>query len=427
MNFTNVNSNRKIKICVVGLGYVGLPLAVKFAKHFKIVGFDINKKRIEELKNNYDRNLQINKKELEEVSKNIEFTDEEDKIGEANIFIVTVPTPLTENKKPDLSFLKEASKIVGRNLKRGSIVVYESTTYPGCTEEVCLPILEKESRLKLGEFSIGYSPERISPGDKEHTLESTYKIVAGYDEETTKRLSEIYGKITNVCLVDSIKIAEAAKVVENTQRCLNIALFNELARIFDKLKIDSKKVFDAAATKWNFHRYYPGFVGGHCISVDPYYLLEKANNSGYISEFIMFGILINEEAPYFVAKKIIELLKDKNKSIEESKILILGASYKENVPDLRESKVKNLIEKLKSLGIDKINIFEPLIERENIFGVENINKFEKYDVIVYTVNHKEFKNMDISDILKNDGIIIDIRRRFDKQEVENRGFTYWGL
>ena len=427
MNFTNVNSNRKIKICVVGLGYVGLPLAVKFAKHFKIVGFDINKKRIEELKNNYDRNLQINKKELEEVSKNIEFTDEEDKIGEANIFIVTVPTPLTENKKPDLSFLKEASKIVGRNLKRGSIVVYESTTYPGCTEEVCLPILEKESRLKLGEFSIGYSPERISPGDKEHTLKSTDKIVAGYDEETTRRLSEIYGKITNAYPVDSIKIAEAAKVVENTQRCLNIALFNELARIFDKLKIDSKKVFDAAATKWNFHRYYPGFVGGHCISVDPYYLLEKANNSGYISEFIMFGILINEEAPYFVAKKIIELLKDKNKSIEESKILILGASYKENVPDLRESKVKNLIEKLKSLGIDKINIFEPLIERENIFGVENINKFEKYDVIVYTVNHKEFKNIDICNILKKEGIIIDIRRRFDKQEVENRGFTYWGL
>ena len=427
MNFTNVNSNRKIKICVVGLGYVGLPLAVKFAKHFKIVGFDINKKRIEELKNNYDRNLQINKKELEEVSKNIEFTDEEDKIGEANIFIVTVPTPLTENKKPDLSFLKEASKIVGRNLKRGSIVVYESTTYPGCTEEVCLPILEKESRLKLGEFSIGYSPERISPGDKEHTLESTYKIVAGYDEETTKRLSEIYGKITNIYPVDSIKIAEAAKVVENTQRCLNIALFNELARIFDKLKIDSKKVFDAAATKWNFHRYYPGFVGGHCISVDPYYLLEKANNSGYISEFIKLGILINEEIPYFVAKKIIELLKDKNKSIEESKILILGAAYKENVPDLRESKVKNLIEKLKSLGIDKINIFEPLIERKNIFGVENINKFEKYDVIVYTVNHKEFKNIDIYNILKKEGIIIDIRRRFDKQEVENRGFTYWGL
>jgi len=427
MNSTNESSDRKIKICVVGLGYVGLPLAVKFAGHFEVVGFDIDKKRIEELKNNYDRNLQINKKELEKVSKNIEFTDREDKIGEANIIIVTVPTPLTNDKKPDLSFLKKASKIVGRNLKKGSIVVYESTTYPGCTEEVCLPILEKESGLKLGEFSVGYSPERISPGDKEHTLENTYKIVAGYDEKTTKRLSEIYEKITNVYVVDSIKIAEAAKVVENTQRCLNIALFNELAMIFDKLKIDSKKVFDAAATKWNFHRYYPGFVGGHCISVDPYYLLEKANEYGYLSKFIKYGIAANEKIPFFVANKIIELLKDKNKAPEKCKVLILGAAYKENVPDLRESKVKNLVEKLKSFGIDKINIFEPLIEKEYLFGVKNIKKLEKYDVVVYAVDHKEFKDIDICNLLEREGIIVDIRRRFNKQEIENRGFTYWGL
>ena len=416
------------KICIVGLGYVGLPLAMHFAKHFKVVGFDISEERINELKNGYDRNNEFKEEDFEEVKDNIEFTTDEKKIKECDIIIITVPTPITKDKKPDLRFLESASRIVGRNLKRGAIVVYESTTYPGCTEEFCLPILEEESGLKLGEFHLGYSPERINPGDKNHTIDKITKIVAGYNEETTRILCEIYGKITKVYPVSSIKVAESAKVIENVQRDINIALFNELAMLFDKLGIDSKEVFDAAATKWNFLRFYPGFVGGHCIPIDPYYLASKAMEEGYIPELILAGRRINENVPLFVANKIVKLLIKNNKLVKEAKICIFGATYKENVPDLRDSKVEVLINELKDFGIENIVLVEPLINREEIFGVKNIKKPEgKYDVIVYAVNHKEFEDINVLDYLNSGGILIDIKRRFDKKEVEKNGFVYWGL
>ena len=416
-----------MKLGVIGLGYVGLPLAIKFAEYFEVIGFDINEKRVEELRNRFDRNLDVLEKEFERVEKNIEFTNDEEKISEMDTIMIAVPTPISKDKKPNLTYLENTSKIVGKNLKKGTIVVYESTTYPGCTEEFCLPILEKESGLKLGEFFIGYSPERINPGDREHTMNKVYKIVAGYDNKTTDKLAEIYGKITNVYKAPSIRVAEAAKVVENTQRGLNIALFNELAMLFDKMNMDSKEVFDAASTKWNFLRFYPGFVGGHCIGVDPYYLIEKVKENNYNPELILSGCKTNEVLPYYIARKIFKLSKKTNKDIKNSKILILGATYKENVPDLRESKVRNMVEELKNIGFEKISLYEPLLDKKEIFGVENIDKLDKYDIVVFVVNHKKFENVNIFDLLNKNGILIDIKRRFDKKEVEEKGFTYWGL
>ncbi|MCK4730462.1 MAG: nucleotide sugar dehydrogenase [Candidatus Aenigmarchaeota archaeon] len=416
-----------MKVGIIGLGYVGLPLAIKFAEYFEVIGFDINEKRVKELRNRFDRNLGVLEKEFERIKENIEFTNDKKKISEMEVIIIAVPTPISKNKKPNLSYLENTSKTVGMNLKKGTIVVYESTTYPGCTEEFCLPILEKESGLKLGEFSIGYSPERINPGDKKHTIDKIYKIVAGYDNKTTDKLAKIYGKITNVYKAPSIKVAEAAKVVENTQRGLNIALFNELAMLFDKMNLDSKEVFDAASTKWNFLRFYPGFVGGHCIGVDPYYLIEKVKKNNYNPELILSGCKTNEILPYYVARKIFKLSKRTNKDIKNSNILILGATYKEDVPDLRESKVRNMVEELKNLGFEKIMIYEPLINKKEIFGIENINKLEKPDIVVFVVNHKKFENLNIFDLLNKNGILIDLKRKFNKKEAEEKGIVYWGL
>lgn len=416
------------KICVIGLGYVGLPLAVRFAEHFTVIGFDISERRIKELNNGIDRTGEVKKEDFEKINGNIVFTNDEKKIKEGNVIIITVPTPTTKDKKPDLRFLENASKIVGRNLKKGAIVVYESTTYPGCTEEFCLPILEKESGMKLGEFYIGYSPERINPGDLSHTIDKITKIVAGCDKETTDVLLEIYGKITNVYPASSIRVAESAKVIENIQRDINIALFNELAMLFDKLNIDSKEVFDAASTKWNFLRFYPGFVGGHCIPEDPYYLATKSIEAGYIPELILAGRRINENIPLFVANKVIKLLIKNNKLIKDTKICIFGGTYKENVPDLRESKVEELIDELKDFGIKNISIVEPMINKDEIFGIKNIKKpSEKFDVVIYAVDHNEFSKYDILNCLNENGILIDIKRKFDKKGVESRGIIYWGL
>ena len=417
-----------LKICIVGLGYVGLPLAVRFAEHFKVIGFDINEKRINELNNGVDKTGEIKKEDFEKIGNNITFTNNEKMIKEGDVIIITVPTPTTKDKKPDLRFLGSASKTVGRNLKKGAIVVYESTTYPGCTEEFCLSILEKESGMKLGEFCIGYSPERINPGDLNHTIDKITKIVAGCNEETTNVLLKIYKKITNVYPASSVRVAESAKVIENIQRDINIALFNELSMLFDKLNIDSKEVFDAAATKWNFLKFNPGFVGGHCIPEDPYYLAMKSIEEGYIPELILAGRRINENIPLFVANKIVKLLIKNNKLIKDTKICIFGATYKENVPDLRESKVEELIYGLKDFGIENITLIEPLIDKDEIFGVKNIKKpGKKYDVIVYAVNHKEFENINILDYLNYGGILIDIKRKFNKKEVEKNGSIYWGL
>jgi len=415
------------KIAVVGLGYVGLPLAIKFADHFNVIGFDISEKRIEDLKKKYDKNLEISEKDFERVSKNIEFTNNEKKIKEGDIVVIGVPTPVTKDKKPDLSYLESSSEIVGRNLKKGAVVVYESTTYPGCTEEFCLSILEKASGLKLGEFFIGYSPERVNPGDKEHTIDKIYKIVAGCNNEVTGRLAEIYSRITKVYKAPSIKIAESAKVIENVQRDINIALFNELAMLFDDMGLDSKEVFDAAATKWNFLRFYPGFVGGHCIPVDPYYLAQKALELEYTPELILAGRRVNENLAGSLAKKVIGLLNKGGKSLKDARILILGAAYKENVPDLRDSKVENLVEELKKSRLNNISLYEPFIKREEIFGVENRKPTERYDVIIYAVKHRKFSELNIFDILNETGILIDIKRLFDRKEVEDKGFIYWGL
>lgn len=415
-------------ICVAGLGYVGLPLALKFARKYKVIGFDIKKERVEELKNGHDRNLDLEKKEFDEVSKNIEFSNDEKAISKADIVVIAVPTPVLKGNRADLSYLEGSSKIVGKNLKKGAIVVYESTTYPGCTEEFCLPILEKESGMKLGEFWLGYSPERVNPGDKEHTIDKIYKVVAGCNDDVTDTLEEVYSVVTNVYRAPSIKVAEAAKVIENVQRDINIALFNELAMLFDKMEIDSEEVFKAAATKWNFLRFYPGFVGGHCIPVDPYYLAEKAVQLGYYPELILAGRTVSESVAPFIAKKIVKLLVETGKPLKSAKVLILGATYKENVPDLRDSKVEMLVEELKGFGVTDIYVHEPVLFcKETIFGVSNLKKLDKYDVVVFAVKHKAFSELNIFNLLKEKGILIDIKRKFKKEDLEKRGFVYWGL
>ncbi|CEG13876.1 putative UDP-glucose/GDP-mannose dehydrogenase (fragment) [groundwater metagenome] len=331
-------------ICIVGLGYVWLPLAVKFAKYFKVVGFDINEERVDQLKNRFDRNLEVKKEDFAEIEKNIIFTTNSENIRDCNIIIISVPTPVKKDKTPDLYPLESSSEIVGKNLKKGSIIVYESTTYPGCTEEFCVPILEKFSNLRCGsDFFVGYSPERVNPGDKEHNLGTITKIVAWQNEAVVKTLEEVYGKTTKVYKATSIRVAEAAKVIENTQRDINIALMNELAMLFERMDINSKEVFDAASTKWNFLRFYPGFVGGHCIPVDPYYLAHKAMDLNFYLELILAGRKVNESTPNFIAQKIVKLLINNQKNIKKSRILIMGATYKENVPDLRDSKVENLV------------------------------------------------------------------------------------
>jgi UDP-N-acetyl-D-galactosamine dehydrogenase len=424
---TALGKGPKTVICIVGLGYVGLPLALKFAKHFRVIGFDIGKERVDELNRNFDRNLDLAEEDFLEVSKNIEFTVDEKKIEEGDIVVVAVPTPTTKDKKPDLRCLESASKTVGRNLKKGAIVVYESTTYPGCTEDFCLPILERESGMKLGDFYLGYSPERVNPGDKEHTVDKIYKVVAGCNDEVSDLLAEAYSKVTKVHKAPSIKIAESAKVIENVQRDINIALFNEFAMLFDTMGLDSKEIFNAAATKWNFMKFHPGFVGGHCIPVDPYYLAQKALEVGYHPELILSGRRVNESLANYVAQKIVKLIVSAGKAPKETNVLILGATYKENVPDLRDSKVELLISELKGFGIETIDVSEPMIGKDLIFGAKNVSSPLKYDAIVYAVDHKEFGSLDIEGLLKNKGVVADLKRKLNPEAFLGKGHIYWGL
>ena len=327
-------------VCIVGLGYVGLPLAKAFSRHLKVIGYDVDEEKVKELNG-------------ENEDENLRFTMDELKIGEADFVLIAVPTPVTKFKEPDLSFVKSAAKTVGKNLKKGAIVVLESTVYPGVTEEIVKPILEEKSGMKCGaDFKIGYSPERINPGDDEHTLNKITKVVAGMDDETTEILAELYGLITNVYKAKDIKTAEAAKVIENIQRDLNIALMNELAIIFHKMGLDTKAVLEAASTKWNFHRYSPGLVGGHCIPVDPYYLVYKAKELGYHPQVILAGRAINDYMPKHVAEMAIKGLNEVGKVIKGSKVLIMGLTYKENVPDTRESPVREMVKELKEFGVN---------------------------------------------------------------------------
>ena len=427
--------NKQPKIAVVGLGYVGLPLAVSFAKHFKVFGFDINPQRIEELKKGIDRTGEVESEQI--LNPNITFTTDEKVLNKADIIIVTVPTPTDKYKNPDLTALKKASQTVGRNLKKGAIVVYESTVFPGCTEEVCIPILEKESGLTWKkDFFVGYSPERINPGDKKRKLEDIVKVVAGDTEQTARTLANIYGKIikAGIHIAPSIKVAEAAKVIENTQRDINIALMNELAMLFDRLGIDTRDVLQAAGTKWNFLKFEPGLVGGHCIPEDPYYLAYKAREIDFHPQLILAGRRINDYMPQFIAQKVVKLLIKTGKVVQNSKILILGITFKENVPDVRNSKVAELIKELREYGIQTF-VYDPIANPQEVkkyYGIELLRSPEEqtpYDGIILAVKHNEFLKFRLETFkewVKEQSIFVDIKGIYPKN-LFSRHFSYWRL
>lgn len=385
------------RIAVVGLGYVGLPLAVAFANDEEIVSFDINEKRIQTLKDGYDWTNEVTKEDLKKAK--LLLTSNPEDLKKADFFIVAVPTPINDAKIPNLRLLESASTIVGKNMPKNSIVVYESTVYPGVTEDFCVPILEKESGFKCGkDFKVGYSPERINPGDKEHTFKKILKVVSAMDKESLDIIAEVYESVVEpgVFKASSIKVAEAAKVIENTQRDINIALMNELKRIFDKMNISIKDVLEASGTKWNFLKFTPGLVGGHCIGVDPYYLAYEAKRLGHNPEIIIAGRRINDDMPYYEAYNIIKYMSSKDINPHDAKVLILGATFKPNVPDLRNSKIKNVCEELASFGC-KISICDPMFEpKKDIFGYENLDleyiDCNDFDLIVYAVNHKKFES-----------------------------------
>ena len=431
----NYNFNN-IKIAVIGLGYVGLPIAVAFGKQFPVIGFDLNKKRIRNLNLGIDINGEFTKKDLTELF-NLKITSQMTFIEDCNIFIITVPTPVDNNNAPDLGPLKSASLMVGGYLKKNDLVIYESTVYPGCTEEICVPILEKESLLKYNkDFFCGYSPERINPGDKDHTIESVVKITSGSNKETKVFVNALYKKIilAGTYQASSIKVAEAAKVIENIQRDVNIALINELAMIFNKMKIDTSEVLRAAETKWNFIPFKPGLVGGHCIGIDPYYLTYKSLELGYQPEMILAGRKINNNMGYYIVDKTIEQLSKKGVNLTGAKITILGLTFKENCPDLRNSKVITIIDKLKSFNckISVVDYWADPLSVKNLFGVKlkRINQIENQDAIILAVGHKKYssiKNEDWDRMLKKNGLIMDVKSIYSKKQFINQKIRYWGL
>ena len=382
-----------MRICVVGLGYVGLPLAAEFARAgHEVTGYDINERRVKQLKEGVDSTGEVDGKKLSMIE--IDYTTDEKDISKADYVIVTVPTPITSTKTPDLSHVKDASRTVGRNLRKGMTVVYESTVYPGATQEDCLPILEKESGLKCpGDFGLGYSPERVNPGDAEHTIDKITKIVSGIDEETAGKIAELYSSITNTYVAKDIMTAEAAKVIENVQRDLNIALVNELSMIFERMDLETEKVLEAAETKWNFHRYRPGLVGGHCIPVDPYYLVYKARQLGHHPDVILAGRRINDDMARHEAQKIIKHMIKNNIRVNGAQILVLGATFKPDITDTRNSKTKDLVTELKTYGIN-IDIHDPHIKQKEVFGCRNVGEINKedYDLLVKAVCHKAFRD-----------------------------------
>ena len=409
------------KICIVGLGYVGLPLAHAFAKKgYNVIGLDIDKKRIEELNSGYDRTLELDKKQLNEIKGNITYVYDIEDAKNANIYIVTVPTPIDNKNKPDLTPLIKSSQSIGKVLKKGDIVIYESTVYPGVTEEVCIPELEKVSGLKFNkDFFAGYSPERINPGDKVHTVTKIKKVTSGSNPDIAREVDELYNSIieAGTFLASSIKVAEASKVIENTQRDVNIALINELALIFDTMGVDTNEVIEAAATKWNFIKLTPGLVGGHCIGVDPYYLTYKAQELGYKPNLILGARHINNSMSKYIAEKTIKFMIDSDKKIKNSNILVLGLTFKENCPDTRNSKVFDIIKELNEYRCN-IDAYDPWIKKENIqengFNfIENPLKSEKkYDAIIVAVGHDEFKklnNKNLEKISMGEPIVIDIK------------------
>jgi len=424
--------NKEKTISVIGLGYVGLPLALAFASRFRVIGFDINADRVELMKQGIDPSNELESSAFE--GKDIHFTADAGALREAHFHVVAVPTPVDEHKVPNLHPVLSASKDVGRALKKGDYAIFESTVYPGCTEEDCLPILEKESGLKLGkDFKIGYSPERINPGDKERTIEQILKIVSGSDEQALEEIAKVYGAIitAGIYKAPSIKVAEAAKVIENAQRDLNISFVNELAIIFDRLGIDTQEVIEAAATKWNFLKFTPGLVGGHCIGVDPYYLTHKAKQVGYDPQVILSGRRINDGMPAFIAKRLVQMLIQKGKNPSNTKVLVMGMTFKENVADIRNSKVAELAKELMQYSIN-VHITDPyaspneVAKEYNLTIVDNIS--DDYDAVVVAVNHDEYKKLGLSyfrSITNGTPILMDIKALYKWPHDDS--ITYWRL
>ena len=418
-----------VKIGMVGLGYVGLPLAVEFGKKYPTVGFDINASRIKSLQSGHDHTLEVSDEELSQATQ-LSYTATVDDIKNCNIYIVTVPTPINEFKQPDLSPLEKASSLLGRVIKPCDLIIYESTVYPGATEEVCVPILEQVSGLKFNQdFYVGYSPERINPGDKEHRVTNILKVTSGSTPEIARKVDELYKSIIQAGThkASSIKVAEAAKVIENTQRDVNIALINELALIFNRLGIDTEEVLLAAGTKWNFLPFRPGLVGGHCIGVDPYYLTHKAQAIGYNPEVILSGRRINDGMGEYVVAQLIKLMLKKRIQVQDADVLVMGLTFKENCPDLRNTRVVDIVRELKSYGVN-VHVYDPWVNREEAvaeYDVEPIAELEenKFDGIVLAVAHQQFKQMDIGSIRalgKSTSVIYDLKYLFPAEQTDAR-------
>jgi UDP-N-acetyl-D-glucosamine/UDP-N-acetyl-D-galactosamine dehydrogenase len=423
--------DKKKKLAVIGLGYVGLPIALEFAKKIKVVGFDINAQRVEMMRNKIDPSQELEAADFEGCD--IEFTNDLDVLRQANFFIVAVPTPVDEHNVPDLIPVQRASETIGKVIKKGDYVVFESTVYPGCTEEDCVPIIEKLSGLKMvDDYKIGYSPERINPGDKEHTISTIIKVVSGCCEESLETIARVYELVVKagVHKASSIKVAEAAKIIENTQRDLNIALMNELSIIFDKMNINTYEVLEAAGTKWNFLKFQPGLVGGHCIGVDPYYLTYKSKKLGYNSQVILAGRFINDAMAGYVARKILQYIIQNNGNVKDAKVLVMGATFKENVSDIRNSKVADVVKELKAFSLN-VHVTDPFAENDELkheYGFELTPELSNdYDAVIVTVPHSEYKEKDdayFASITKPHAIIADLKGIF-RNKISSR--KYWSL
>ena len=429
--------SKKEKMCVVGLGYVGMPIAVAFAKHVDVIGFDINEHKVKQYLSGIDPTNEVGNEEIKKTS--MLFTYDESQIKNAKFHIIAVPTPINQDKTPDLNPVEQSSKIVGRNLSKGSIVVYESTVYPGVTEDICIPILENESGLKNGiDFKVGYSPERINPGDKVHTLENIVKIVSGQDADSLDEIAKVYELVIKAGIhrASSIKVAEAAKVVENSQRDINIAFMNELAMVFDRMGIDTKEVVEAMNTKWNALRFTPGLVGGHCIGVDPYYFVYEAERLGYHSQIVLSGRKINDGMGKFVADNIIKKLIQSDVIVRKAKVSILGMTFKEDCPDTRNTKVFDIIQELRNYGIDPI-VVDPVANPEEVeheYGVRlsSMGDVSNSDVLVFAVAHKQYRLLNLNDVHKlfknkNEMILFDVKSMFKISELKDLGYKYWRL
>lgn len=439
MNIYENIVNGQETLGVVGLGYVGLPIAIAFSRKVNVLGFDVNSEKIDKYRQGIDPTNEVGNQAIAESS--MSFTSNEEDLRTAKVLIVAVPTPINRNHTPDLTPLEEASRIVGRNVTKGTIVVFESTVFPGVTEDICIPILEKESGLKAGhDFKVGYSPERINPGDKVNRLETITKIVSGMDNETLAELSLLYELIieAGVHRAPSIKVAEAAKVIENAQRDINIAFMNELAMIFNRLDIDTNDVLEAASTKWNFLPFYPGLVGGHCIGVDPYYLTYKAEQEGYYSKIILAGRQINDDMGRFIVENTIKKLIQSDITVKQARIGILGFTFKENIPDSRNSRVIDIINELKEYGIQPV-VVDPVADADEVmdeYGIRlnDTSELHDMDALIFAVKHEEFLSLEMTDIdqmfkanANDKKIIMDVKGFLKKMEFITEGYNYWTL